>query len=150
VQDRGREALELLRHHVAALGRLEGLAHRQRDLIERGDTRGLLALLTRRQEVTDELAGMVKRLEGVRRDWPQLRAGLPPDEADAAQRLVDEVGSRMRRVIESDTEDARTLDIRKQQSRQGVSEMVCAQGALSAYGGTEASPRACRVEVDDA
>ncbi len=147
-----REAVELLRRHVAALDRLEELSNRQRDLIERGDTRGLLALLARRQEVTDELTGLAKKLEGVRREWPALRARLSADESAAAQKLVDEVGVRMKRLIAADAEDARMLDIRKQQSRQGVSSMVAAQGALSAYGGSAAAsaPPLNRVEVNDA
>jgi len=147
-----REAVELLRRHVAALERLEGLSNRQRDLIERGDTRGLLTLLARRQEVTDELTGMAKKLEGVRRDWSALRARLSPADSAAAQKLVDEVGVRMKRVIAADAEDARMLDIHKQQSRQAVSSMVSAQGALSAYGGTASAGSSPfnRIEVNDA
>lgn len=141
--------LRLLREQVSLYTRLEQCASRQRPLIAQEDTAPLMSLLAERQRLSVELAEVSARLEPVRRDWETLRQRFSHPERDEAEQLLAEIRERLRRLIDSDEEDARMLSARKQAAAEGLRATHSVGQALSAYGTT--GERSARLDgVDEA
>ena len=105
--------LGLLREQEAMYAELLGLACRQKSLVAQEETGPLLAVLAERQRLSSSLRRVAGELEPVRRDWNQVRSQLSDGQRDEADELLGRAGEHLRRVIESDEEDARLLAIRK-------------------------------------
>ncbi len=132
--------LALLDEQATLLRRLEVLANRQRELIATDDTRPLISLLGDRRKVMTSLAGVGGRIESARSDWVAYRERFSPHDAERADQLLREIGDRMKKVIESDEEDARLLSLKRKQAVQGIDSAVASQTAVTAYGAAEAQP----------
>ncbi len=127
------EVLALLREEALLYARLQANASRQRSLVAGEDMEPLLALLADRQRLSVELTRIGTKLAPTRRDWPTYRRRLTAPQRAEAERLVSDIADRLRRVIESDEEDARMLCARKQAVAQALRSTHTAGEALAAY-----------------
>lgn len=108
------EVLGLLREQSALYARLESFAARQRFLVRAEDTSPLLTLLAGRQRLSADLTRLATRLAPVRRSWSAFRERFSSSQRAEADGLISDVTRRLRRLIESDENDARLLSLRKQ------------------------------------
>jgi endonuclease/exonuclease/phosphatase (EEP) superfamily protein YafD len=129
----GEDVLCLLREQAALYGRLELQAERQHRLVTRDDTETLLALLADRQRISVELQRLAQQFEPVRREWSSVHQSLSRDQRNEADSLLSEIKERLRRVMESDEQDARALSARKQSVATALRSTHTAGEAISAY-----------------
>jgi len=136
-----REVLALLREEAALYERLQVCADRQRSLVARDDLSPLLALLADRQALSVELTRIGECLAPVRRNWREYRKNLTEPEREEADELVACIEKRLRRAIESDEEDVRLLQARKQSVSQALQAAHSTGQALRAYRVPSPAPR---------
>ena len=127
------EVLALLREEMSLYGNLEANASRQRLLITGDDMGPLLALLGDRQRLSVELRRIGTKLTPIRREWRSYRERLTVRQRGEADRLVEGIADRLRRVIRSDEEDGRLLSARKQAVSDQLQATHSTGQALSAY-----------------
>lgn len=127
------EPMKLLRMQARLYGRLEELADRQASLVSDEDLNPLMALLSERQHISDELTGVGAKLAPVRQDWSRRRAELGADEQVEADRLIIAIRERLQRILRRDETDARVLSGRKEVVVRALREMPSQQQAISAY-----------------
>ncbi len=138
--DNPQEVLALLREETALYGKLETCASRQRSLVTRDDLSGLIALLADRQAVAAELTRIGRRLAPIKRNWRDYRERFTACERTEADRLVADITEYLRRAIESDEEDVRLLQARKQSVGQALCATHSTGAAISAYRSPSAGP----------
>lgn len=114
-------------------GRLEELAERQAALVSDDDLNPLIALLSERQHISDELALVGAKLAPVRQDWSRQRTELGTAEQVEADRLIVEIRERLQRILRRDETDARVLSGRKEVVIRALREMPSQRHAISAY-----------------
>lgn len=125
--------LKLLRRQASLFAGLETLTSRQRGLVTSEDTGPLLRLLADRQKLSTELADIASHLNPVRRDWPEVRKRLTPEQRADADRYLLESGKRLQRIMESDEQDARVLGARKRMVTDTLRGAHDTGQAISAY-----------------
>jgi len=138
------EVLELLRAQATLYVRLEKFATNQRSLVRDEDAGPLLSLLADRQRLSTELTRVAGRLAPVRERWSAFRDRLSPAQRLEAEGLLQESSQRLRRVIESDEQDARLLGIRKQRVSQELRATHAVGEAILAYGPPRPMARAAQ------
>ena len=107
------DVLTLLRQQAELLGKLESLADRQRALVTRDDVGPLLAVLSNRQKLTQELEQVGHVLAPVKANWAVYCGRSEPRLMAEAQALLADNGAKLRRIIDRDDEDVRMLTTRK-------------------------------------
>lgn len=127
------EVLELLREQDELYGKLESLAARQRSFVSEASTAPLMALLADRQRIAVQLGEIASRLGRVRRRWQSFRTECTDGERAEVDELVNRSAVRLRRVIESDEEDARLLGVRKHAVAHALKETESVHSAVTAY-----------------
>lgn len=125
--------LDLLREQASLYAKLESLAARQRSLVTEDDVGPLLGLLADRQRLSEQLTRLSTRLAPVRGEWETCRRCLSPAQQAEADRLLSDAGGRLRRIIESDEQDARVLSGRKQAVATALQATHSTNQALRAY-----------------
>lgn len=143
------EILALLREEASLYDRLQASATRQRSLVKDDDLGPLLALLTDRQKLSIELAGIGAQLAPTRCDWANRRRRFTATQQVEADRLVSDIAGRLRRVLESDEEDARLLRARKQSVAGELRSTHASGEALAAYR-APVGHKACIDQTDEA
>ncbi len=127
------DVLALLRDQAALYARLESIAERQRTLVTREDTTPLLVLLADRQRLSKTLSDVGRQLAPIRRDWSAYRRRLDVAQRQEADRLVEEIANRLRRVIDSDERDARVLSARREMTSRALRTMHAGTPVRTAY-----------------
>lgn len=127
------EVLALLREEAQLYAKLQASAQRQRSLVTADNMTPLLALLADRQQLSVDLARIGTRLASTRHNWPDYRKKLTARQLTEADKLVSDIGNRLRAVIESDEEDGRMLAARKQAASKMLRSTHAAGEALAAY-----------------
>lgn len=136
--DRAREkapgdVLALLRDQAALYARLESIAERQRTLVTRDDTTPLLVLLADRQRLSRTLSDVGRQLAPIRGEWSTYREQLDAAQQQEADRLVEEIADRLKRVIEGDERDARLLSARREMTSRALRTMHAGTPVRTAY-----------------
>jgi len=127
------EVLALLDKQVELFRRLLTLAGKQREQIGQDDTKPLLRLLAQRQTLTEELTRLGSSLRPVCHDWHKFRERLEVSDAHRAKELLGQAKAMLRKLMESDAQDARLLSVRKVKSAEAISASVSSQMAVAAY-----------------
>jgi hypothetical protein len=138
--------LTLLSEQASLYERLESLAERQRTLVSDDDVSPLFELLADRQRLSEQLLRIGGCLGPVRREWSSFRSRLTTMEQAEADRLWNEAGNRLRRVMESDERDTRVLSGRRQAVAAALGTSQATGQAMSAY---RAPVAALRVDCTD-
>lgn len=141
------DVLGMLREQAELYGRLEAYSRRQRRLVGNDDVGPLLALLSERQRLSQELTSLAARLAPIRDQWSAFRLRLTSGERAEAEALIDEAGRRLRQVIEEDEQDARVLAGRRQLVAGALRTAQAGGAAMAAY--RTPVPRAPRLNCVD-
>lgn len=123
----------LLEEKTTLCRRLDALSRSQRDLIERGETDALLALLTDRQDLIGRLRALQESLQPFRARWEGLMAALPADEAAAFQRSIERLAEMVRAILDRDDADRAALDERRKEVLSTMTRVGAGRSALAAY-----------------
>ena len=135
------EFLTLLERQVALYERLKGAGAHQRKLIVGDDTPRLLAVVSDRKKLTDELQVVSSCLAEVRRSAGDgLRSQLSAQECRQADALLTEAREALGALIGTDAEDVKLLATRRAQIAESLRAVTQRRAALSAYG----TPKAMR------
>lgn len=126
--------LDLLRRQGRLFDRLSALADKQRALIANEDTQPLLRILAERQKLTGELEGIGRAMAPWRAEWGRARAALSAEQRAEVDALVEGMNGRLESLLQSDEEDARRLQVRKQRVGDELRATRSNRQALSAYG----------------
>lgn len=131
--DSPEDVMSLLREQSSLYSKLEGVSTRQRSLVTEDDVGPLLALLTDRQRLSEQLQRIATRLAPVRREWDSYRTQFTPKQRGEASRLLSEAGQRLRHLIDNDEQDARVLSGRKKAVAGILRTTHSTSQAISAY-----------------
>ena len=121
------------------LGELDALSQRQAALIGMGDGTDLLALMSERQQVIDDLARLALRTEPLRRTWDELKPPPPDSMKNEIERRSSSIVSMLCGVRERDELDRQTLHQRREEIRQELQRIESSKRAVGAYGAPAAS-----------
>jgi len=135
----GRAVMDLLGRQLGLFRQLEQLADAQHKAIEVDDTRPLMELLSRRAKLTSALTRLNAELAPYRRCWDDTRKTLVPEDRRTLDEMLEEAGTRLRRILDRDEADGRLLAAKKAGMVQSMDELDTARRTLSAYGDTAAA-----------
>ncbi len=132
--------VEVLDQQHELYRQLESLSAEQGRLVQSGDTEPLLALLSRRQALIDQLAQVSQRLEPYKQQWPQAWSQLEPGDRDRIGGLVRRVQEVLDRIMQQDEQDRVALSQQRQQAQQSLQRMNRGATMHRAYKQSTASP----------
>jgi hypothetical protein len=125
--------LDLLARQADLYDRLEALSKEQNALVTAEDTQPLMTVLARRQRVIDDLQAISRQVKPLRERWDSVRLGLEPSQREAADTLWGRAKESIARLLAADTEDARKLHVRKQQTGAALGQVHAKRAAVAAY-----------------
>ncbi len=131
--------LDDLSSQVSCYRRLAKLAEAQHDHVQQSRTDDLLIVLTRRQEVIDQIFTLEQSIAPAKKQWGEFVAGLTPDDRASAEALLSEAKLLLEQITTSDRADAmilqqRKLNLGKQINQTGAARQVNKTYAAAAYG----------------
>ncbi|HZN68514.1 MAG TPA: hypothetical protein VFB66_24750 [Tepidisphaeraceae bacterium] len=133
------DILAALRQQVECYRRLQKLAGLQHEHVQQNSTEQLLAVLVKRQEVLDELAGLERVVAPAKRDWPARAASMQPPMRAEAEGLIAESKRLLQEIMRADGNDVLALQQRKLNLGREINQAAAARQvnrnyAASAYG----------------
>lgn len=131
--------IDALEQQVGCYQRLAKLAALQHEHVQQSQTEALLEVLTRRQEVLDQVARLESIIVQATRRWGDYLGGLKSDQRSQAERLLAETRRLLEEITTADRNDAlilqqRKLNLGKQLSQASAARQVNRSYATAAYG----------------
>ncbi|CAN0503534.1 unnamed protein product [Laminaria digitata] len=112
---------------------LGGLSEKQQAIIAEGQTEQLLAVLSERQVIVDQLAQTNHQIAPLRGRMSEIAEAAPGDQRDRLRGLVAEVQGLLESIIHRDEADRQTLETSKAQVNQELAKVSTAPAAINAY-----------------
>jgi len=136
--------LDALEMQVGCYRRLAKLAELQHEHVRQSRTEELLAVLSQRQQVLDQVADLEQTILPAKRRWSDYLGELPDERRGRAEGLLSESRRLLEQITTSDRNDAMVLQQRKIETgralkRAAVGKIVNRSYAAAAYGGRTAS-----------
>jgi hypothetical protein len=119
---------------------MRALCDRQRALVGSDDPEGLVALMSERQPVIDEIQRIDRELEPLRPQWVAGAPALPVDFRERLARRIEEIGELSAAVAQCDEADRAAMAQRRDEVAERLVEIGRGRGALAAYGRTQTGP----------
>lgn len=128
-----------LQEQVSCYQRLAKLAEIQHEHVQNSQMDLLLDVLSARQRVLDEVAGLEDRISPAKRRWSDYLATLEPERRDLAEGLLAETRRLLEQITTADRNDAIVLQQRKfnlgnQINKASVARTLNRNYAAAAYG----------------
>jgi len=133
--------LDLLEQQRDLYARLSELSDQQSELISSGQTDELLNVLSKRQQLVEQLTQINSRLSPYRDHWSEVAERLPAGDRDRLRRLLDEVQQLLQRILDRDEQDRVELQSARERVGQQLQKTSRAGTARKAYGHASATPR---------
>jgi hypothetical protein len=105
--------LEALERQVSCYRRLAKLADQQHEHVRQSRTEELLAVLSQRQQVLDQVADLEQAILPAKRRWGDYLNGLAEQQRSSAQGLMAESRKLLEQITTADRNDALVLQQRK-------------------------------------
>jgi len=133
-----------LEDQVVCYRRLAKLAEIQHAHVQNSQTDGLLDVLTRRQEVLDQVADLEQVIAPMKRKWADYLTTLGPGQRVSAEGLLSETKTLLEQITTADRNDAivlqqRKLNLGKQINQASAAKTINRNYAASAYGARRAT-----------
>jgi hypothetical protein len=133
------EVLPAMKRQLDCYQRLAKLAKTQHDHVQNSRTEELLAVLSQRQDLLDEMAQLEKIIAPVKRNWKEYSEGLPLAERMEAETLISETRRLLEDIAAADRDDTIVLQQRKFNLGRGINQASAARKfnrvyAQAAYG----------------
>jgi hypothetical protein len=113
---------------------LDGLSHGQGGVVRSGDTDALMAILSKRQTLIDELSALNQEMEPFRRQWPNYMDRVPGTDRTKLQAMAAEMALLIKRIGERDDADRVALEAQREALAAEINGVRRGRGALAAYG----------------
>ena len=131
--------LTALEEQVACYRRLARLAEAQHEHVQQSRTEELLDVLTRRQEVLEQIAELERVLSPAKKDWTDFLSGLAMPSRLKAEEHLCETRRLLEQITAADRDDAmvlqqRKLNIGRQINQAASAKQVNRNYAAAAYG----------------
>ncbi len=104
--------LSALRDQLDCYRRMAAMAGEQSRAIFGGETDKLLAILEKREALTNEVAELEKSIAPLKRDWPASADMWSDADRDEATRLLGQIKATLETLTKQDDKDAATLRAR--------------------------------------
>ena len=121
---------------------LAKLAKTQHEYVQDSRTEELLAVLSQRQQLLEEMAQLEQIIAPAKRNWQEYSDALPPDQRTEAESLVSETRRLAEDIAAADRDDTLVLQQRKFNLGRGINQASAAQFnrayAQAAYGQAKA------------
>lgn len=136
--------LTALEKQVACYRRLAKLVEVQHEHVRQSRTEELLAVLSQRQQVLDQVAEHEKTIVPAKRRWTDYLNELSEDQRGSAQAMMAESRRLLEQITTADRNDAlvlqqRKLDVGRALRQAAAARMVNRSYAATAYGRAPAS-----------
>lgn len=112
---------------------LDGLSGKQQQIIATGQAEQLLAVLSERQVIVDQLTKINQDLAPLRGRMTEIADATTDVKRQSLRTLVDQVQAMLESIIERDEEDRQTLEASKAQVGQELAKVTTAPAAINAY-----------------
>ncbi|MEM7626396.1 MAG: flagellar protein FlgN [Planctomycetota bacterium] len=112
---------------------LGGLSEKQQAIIAEGQTEQLLAVLSERQVIVDQLTQTNNEIAPLRGRMSEIAEAAPDDQRDRLRGLVTEVQGLLESIIQRDEADRQTLESSKAKVNQELAKVNTAPAAINAY-----------------
>lgn len=132
--------IRLLTEQRGLYQRVQETGGRQAELIENGDTQGLLAVLSERQKLIETLGQLNQRLIPHREVWSRTVEKAEPDLRRRVKGLIDETQELLDAILARDEADRKNLQSRFKRLGEQLHENHNAGRAVSAYGRRPGTP----------
>jgi hypothetical protein len=123
----------MLDRQVALYTELDTLSRQQADLIDSGDTATLLAVLTSRQSLIDQITTANADLDPFVRSWPLLLAQITEAQRSDLEARFAGLDTLIGGIATRDDDDRRRLESRRKAASETISSANRARAAASAY-----------------
>jgi hypothetical protein len=127
------EVLPALKHQLDCYQRLAKLANTQHDHVQNSRTEELLAVLSQRQQLLEEMAQLEKIIAPAKRNWKEYADALPVDQRSEAELLVSETRLLLEEIAAADRDDTLVLQARKFNLGRGINQASAARKFNGAY-----------------
>jgi hypothetical protein len=127
------EVLPALKRQLDCYQRLSKLANIQHEHVQNSRTEELLAVLSQRQQLLEEMAQLEKIIAPAKRNWTQYAEALPADQRLEAETLVSETRQLLEEIAAADRDDTIVLQQRKFNLGRGINQASAARKFNGAY-----------------
>jgi len=141
------ELVTLLEGQQVVYRRLRLLSERQRSLVVQDDPQPLLALLSERQQLVDELVALNDRLAAYRSRWSEVFDGLGEASRNRVTRLLEEANASLGAILQNDNRDSAALAAKREHMVRQMEVVGTGSRASAAYA---ASARQGAAQMTDA
>jgi hypothetical protein len=136
-----------LQEQVACYQRLSKLAEIQHEHVQNSQTDLLLDVLSSRQQVLDEVAGLEERISPAKRRWSDYLATLEQGPRDLAEGLLAETRRLLEQITTADRNDAMVLQQRKFNLGHQINKASAARTLNRNYAAAAYGARPSRMDI---
>ena len=140
------ELMRELDRQGVLLSRLEAMSRDQRALIDQDDVEPLLAVLSDRQRVIEEVTRGVRASEGLRQRWEAERSSLPEVVRAGVQRRLDELSAAVAAIAARDEQDEALMRSRRDRVGDELRQVERSRRAMGAYADAKATGATARFQ----
>ncbi len=133
---------ELLAEQELLFLQLDALSKQQSRFVQDEHTDELLRILGERQGVVENLERASRHLEPYRAEWDAVLAGARPEQRDRFARQVEQLADLAAAIGARDDADRRIIEERRDKLAGDLAGLGRVQGAVAAYGPSQARPDA--------
>src|SRR4051812_13479947 len=139
--------ISALEDQVTCYRRLAKLAEIQHDHVQNSATDQLLDVLTRRQEVLDQVADLEQLISPAKRQWGDYLGKLGADQRTSAEGLLAETRRLLEQITTADRNDAMVLQQRKLSLGRQINQASAAKTVNRNYATAAYGARPARMDV---
>jgi hypothetical protein len=139
--------MSALQDQVGCYRRLAKLAEIQHEHVQNSQTDMLLDVLTRRQEVLDQVADLEQLIGPAKRLWGDYLTTLESDQRASAEKLLAETRQLLEQITTADRNDSIVLQQRKLNLGQQIHRTAAARTLNRKYAAAAYGTRAPRMDI---
>jgi hypothetical protein len=142
-----RDLLELFGQEKACYTSLLDLSRRQKSVIEAGEVEALLTIISQKQSVLYQVAGVEDRLIPYKRNWRAVRESIDEDDRQMLDMALSTVGELLAELIALEKESEEILSHRRDQTRVELVEAARGRAVHEKYASGPADSPARYLDV---
>ena len=139
--------INALREQVELYSKLAKLAELQHEHVQQSQTDGLLDVLSRRQDVLDQIARLEQVIVPAKRAWAAYLGGLGQQQRLAAETLLAESRRLLEQITAADMSDCLVLQQRKMNLGREIGQATAAKTVNRQYAAAAYSAKVSRMDV---
>lgn len=141
--------ISALMQQVECYRRLAKLAEAQHEFVQQGQTEELLAVLSQRQSVLNQIASLDRDVGPARRRWNEFAGGLGGEQRTAAETLLAETRRLLEQITRADRNDTMVLQQRKLNLGRQIGAASAARNVNRSYAAAAYGRRQSTMDVHE-